>query len=506
MKVKSNYFNKQIFVVVLFLLQFFFISNKVFAIAASNSIQIPAQLGSIKESFNTEVSKDSKQMIINIQDAHCNYEAQKNLAQILDYLIKKHNLKLILVEGGSGDVNLAFLRSFADPKAREEVADKYLKEGKISGEEYLDIVSDYDMDLYGVEDEELYDAHMDAFWKVDAIKEKGLRYLSYVSKIINNLKPSVYNAELKQLDEKKKNYNDKALSLSEYCQYLKGMAEKKKIDFNNYTQLSSFLQTAKLETETNFKQAETERNTFIKELAGILDEAGVKELLKQSQDFKAQKITSKDYYVYLKSAAGQKIDIARKYPALNGYITYLTVNKDINTAGLLKEIDAIEAKVQDAYFTNDEQRKLAEISKSVEILTRCFNLELTPEDYNYFQANRSKFPTASWISFLTEESVKYSLNMKTTASSTIDDNLTLLDNFYKIGKDREDAFIRNAFGKMKEDGEKLAVLITGGFHTNGITRMLKDKQYPFMVVTPAVTQKGDPNIYFSVLKGEKKAK
>lgn len=503
MKAKSS-FNKQVFIVLVLLLQNFFISSRVFAIAASENIQIPAQFGSIKESFNTELSKDSKQLIINIQDAHCNYEAQKNLAQILEYLIKKHNLKLILVEGGSGDVNLGFLRSFADPKAREEVADKYLKEGKISGEEYLDIVSDYEMDLYGVEDEELYDAHMDAFWKVDAIKEKGVRYLNYVSNIIKNLKPSIYNAELKQLDEKKKTYNDKALSLSNYCQYLKDMALKKRIDFNNYTQLSSFTQTAKLETETDFKQAEIERNAFIKELAGLLDENGVKELLKQSQDFKAQKITSKDYYLYLKSLAAQKIDIARKYPALYGYISYLTINKDINTAGLLKEIDAIEMKVQDAYFTNDEQRKLSEISRSVEILAKCFNLELTPEDYSYFQANKSKFPSASWINFLTEASLKYSLNMKTTASSTIDDNLGLLENFYKIGKDREDAFIRNAFSKMKEDGQNLAVLITGGFHTNGITRMLKDKQYPFMVVTPVVTQKGDSSIYFSVLKGEKR--
>jgi len=504
MNVKSS-FSKKIFIISILFLQVFFVLNKVFAIAASENIQIPTQFGSIKESFNTEVSKDQKQLIINIQDAHCNYEAQKNLAQILEYLIKKHNLKLILVEGGSGDVNLGFLRSFADTKAREEVADKYLKEGKISGEEYLDIVSDYDMDLYGVEDEELYDAHMDAFWKVDAIKEKGLRYLNYVSNIIKNLKPSIYNVELKQLDEKKKNYNDKTLSLSEYCQYLKDMAVKKKIDFNDYTQLSSFTQTAKLETETDFKQAESERNVFIKELAGLLDENGVKDLLKQSQDFKAQKITSKDYYLYLKIVAGKKIDIVHKYPALNGYISYLTINKDINTAGLLKEIDAIEAKVQEAYFTNDEQRKLSEISKSVEILTRCFNLELTPEDYSYFLANKSKFPSASWINFLTEASLKYSLNMKTTASSTIDDNLALLESFYKIGKDREDAFMRNAFVKMKEDGQNLAVLITGGFHTNGITRMLKDKQYPFMVVTPVVTQKGDSSIYFSVLKGEKRS-
>ncbi len=492
---------KKIFFSSLFFITSLLCGNSAWSVPLISDIKIPPEYGIEKEDFVSPNANDSSPVIIYIQDAHCNYEAQKNMSQILDYLIKKHHLKLIMVEGGSGDVNLAFLRTFADQKAREEVADKYLKAGKISGEEYLNIISDYDMDLYGVEDEELYDAHMDAFWKIDAIKEEGLSYLNDVSNIIKNLKPFIYNAELKQLDEQKKSYGDKTVSLAEYCQFLKDMAEKKNIDFSNYTQLSSFAQTAKFETETDFKQAESERNVFIKDLAGLLDENGVKDLLKQSQDFKAQKITSKDYYLYLKNTAEKKIDIARKYPALNGYITYLTVSKDINTSGLLKEIDAIEGKIQDAYFTNDEQRKLFEISKLVEILTRCFNLELTPEDYSYFQANKGKFSSSSWTNFLAEASVKYSLNMKTTASSIIDDNLVVLENFYKIGKDREEAFLRNAFAKMNEDGQKLAVLITGGFHTNGVTRILKDKQYSFMVVTPVITQKGDTSIYFSVLKG-----
>jgi hypothetical protein len=104
--------------------------------AALNELKIPSQIGNIKEVFESSLSSPSANTtIIQIQDAHCNYEAQKNLAQILEYLVTERKLKLIMVEGGSGDVSLSFLRSYADKKTREAVADKYLRMGKISGEE-----------------------------------------------------------------------------------------------------------------------------------------------------------------------------------------------------------------------------------------------------------------------------------------------------------------------------------------------------------------------------------
>jgi len=105
-----------------------------------NSINIPPIFGNVKEVFDIQDTKlantqnaNLSKTIIHIQDAHCNYKAQKNMAQLLDYLVKENNLKLIMMEGGSGNVNLEFLCNYADKKARESVADKYLKLGKISG-------------------------------------------------------------------------------------------------------------------------------------------------------------------------------------------------------------------------------------------------------------------------------------------------------------------------------------------------------------------------------------
>ena len=469
------------------------------------SLNIPSQYGTIKESFDAQrTTQDTNRMIIHIQDAHCNYEAQKNMAQLLDYLVKTYNLKLIMVEGGSGNVSLSFLRNYADKKAREEVADKYLKEGKISGEEYLDIVSDYNLELYGIEDEALYDSHMDSFRKIDSIKEEGLRFLESLSNNLKQLKPLIYSEELMLLEKKKSGYEDKAITLAEYCQYLNGMASKKMLNLKDYPHLTAFSETASLEKETNFQQAEAERDAFIKDLAKLLDERGVQNLIIMTQGLKAKMITPEKYYSFLKATGEEKLDLKRNYPQLNAYIKYVTVSKDVNAAELLKEISAIEVKIKEALFTNTDQRRLAEISKSLQILTKVLNLELTPEDYAYFQANKSQFTTASWIDFLTQNCSKYNLALQPVSSKVIDENLAQLDGFYQLGVTREKAFIKNLVHKMDESGQKLAVLITGGFHTPGVTQMLKDKGYSYVVAAPVITQKSDSSVYFSVLRGEKK--
>ncbi len=500
-KMKKNLWQIIIPVLMLCLLGY----NIAFASYSAKEIKIPTQFGSIKETFQAPAQTTSSQReIIHIQDAHCNYEAQKNMAQLLEYLVKEQNLRLIMVEGGSGDVSLTFLRGYTDKKAREEVADKYLKEGKISGEEYLDIVSDYPLQLYGIEDKALYDAHLAVFEKIDSFREQGLKDLKGLSAIVKSLKFRIYSQELQRFEEKKSGYEGKAISLTEYCQYLSGMANKKRLGLEDYPHLAAFSETASLEKEINFQQAETQRNVFIKDLAGLLDERGAQNLILMTQGFKAKMVTPERYYSFLKTTGEEKLDLRRKYPQLYAYIKYVTVSKEVNAAELLKEVNAIEEKIKDASLTNAGQIRLAEIDKSLQILTKILNLELTPEDYAYFKVNKPKFVTVSWTDFLTENCSRYNLTMQASGSKLIDGNLEQFDEFYQLGVKREQAFIKNIVSKMDESGENLAVLITGGFHTPGVTQMLKDKGYSYIVAAPAITQKSDSSVYFSVLRGEKK--
>lgn len=480
------------------------VSRLALATLPENALDIPSQYGTVEEVFEADYTADNRErMIIHIQDAHSNYEAQKNMAQLLEYLVKEHNLRLIMVEGGSGNVSLSFLRGYANQKERRDIADKYLRMGEISGEEYLDMVSNYDLDLYGIEDQDLYDAHLAAFLEVDSIKEEGLSYLKDLSNIVSRLKRLIYTEELKELEEQGKNYKHKVISLSEYCQYLEGMARKKGLNLESYPHLTAFSEIARLEQEIDFPRAELERNTFIKDLAQLLSREEVTQLLEKSKQFKTGEISSPQYYSFLKDIAAERLDLAQRYPYFNSYTRYITVNKEIEVKYLLREVNAIEESIKEVYSLNTVQRRLNEISKSIQIVTKFLNLELTPQDYAYFKANRDKFITASWRDFLNEQCRSYNLGIRPSVSDAIDKNLEELDEFYQLGIAREGAFMRNMVEKIDKSGEKLTVLIAGGFHTPGITRMLKDNGYSYMVVTPVITKRSDPSVYLSVLRGEK---
>jgi hypothetical protein len=422
------------------------------------------------------------------------------MVKVLEQLIKEKNLRLIMVEGGSGDVSLSFLRDYGDKKKREEVADDYLRRGEISGEEYLDMVSDFDIELFGIEDEALYDENLNNFLQFDSMRLKAVEELENLNSIVAALKPYLYNSEQLDLEAKKSGYAAKNLSLIDYCVYLKETAGKKGLDFSDKSNLACFLESAELEKQIDLKVSESQRNEFIKALAKILDEQAVKELVQKTQSFKDKGISAVVFYSFLKDKAKGKIDLERDFPQLDSYIKYVVSSDNLDAQKLLKDISLAEKQISESLLVKNDQRKLYEIAESLNIISKLLNLGLMPDEFEYFSKNKGNLITASWIDFLMDNCRRYGLSDRPAASETFDQNIEQFEKFYTLGVEREKAFIRNITNKMDESKDTLAVLITGGFHTPGISRLLKEEGYAYAVITPTVTDKSDNSIYFSVLR------
>ncbi|NTV53133.1 MAG: hypothetical protein HGA76_09005, partial [Candidatus Firestonebacteria bacterium] len=71
------------------------------------SVDLPAKLGSVEKAFQGQ-----NKLIIHIQDLHCNYEVQKNIAGMIHLLAKEHGLKLVGEEGAFGTEDIDPIRSF----------------------------------------------------------------------------------------------------------------------------------------------------------------------------------------------------------------------------------------------------------------------------------------------------------------------------------------------------------------------------------------------------------
>ncbi|MBP9733312.1 MAG: hypothetical protein KBD07_02930, partial [Candidatus Omnitrophica bacterium] len=90
-------------------------------------------------------------LIIHIQDAHANLSGQQSLAKALDKLLSQYDLRLVLVEGSARDSSLDEIRKLAPLKEWSIIARRFLYEGIISGEEYLNLTTEHPMKIIGVE-------------------------------------------------------------------------------------------------------------------------------------------------------------------------------------------------------------------------------------------------------------------------------------------------------------------------------------------------------------------
>jgi len=410
------------------------------------NITVPAAYGTIIDSYKGTNGK----LIIHIQDAHANYEAQKNEASIIESLINSHGIKLVLQEGGSTDANFKYLRTWAPPEEREKKADKLLKEAVITGEEYLTIASNYPMDFQGIEDKPLYDEFRNSLWEIDKFKEGALEYLNKLTVASNSLKEKIYNASLLTLDKAKKDYENENIDLLSYYKALDTLIQKNNISITEFTNFANLMKINELEKKIDFVKASTAEATA---------------------DEKKQ------------------------------YAEYQDMLKKLNVNKLFKEEALIEDKIQESISENSDQKKLYKISKAMSIMDKMIRVKLVPEEYSYFLENKADFNAEGWASFIKNKSDELGLGIETPNNHyAISDNLPKVENFYKTALKREKFFIEKSEERMAKDNIDKAILIAGGFHTPSLTQLLNDAGYSYIVISPRVTTPTDDALYRAALK------
>jgi hypothetical protein len=108
-----------------------------------SGINVPLEYCTVKTVFSAK--DESDKFVIHIQDPHANYSGQKNVANILDFMMTRYDIPVVLVEGSSIDATLSHVRGKMPKKDLEIAANQLLYYGAITGEEYLNMVSDHDM-------------------------------------------------------------------------------------------------------------------------------------------------------------------------------------------------------------------------------------------------------------------------------------------------------------------------------------------------------------------------
>lgn len=477
------------------------------ALTGPEQVEIPQELGTVKEVYDASKFALSPgvtaPIIINIQDVHTNYEAQKKEAQIMEHLIKQHGIGVILTEGGISNRDFSYLRLLFPLSVRKEKAEKLLKEGHLRAPEYLDIATDFYLKFQGIEDAELYKQNLEIFLKVDKFREEAGAYIDLVKNIAENLKLHIYSPQQKKIDKAKTDYEEEKAKLSEYLLTLKEVSGENNFIWTGFSNLLSLSEIFGLETKIDFAKVSGETDTLLKQLTVTLSQVEQQRLVGKANSFKQGKITEAEFYQYLKTAAERQGVNFKDYQNLNLYVDYVSkYNKNLDPTVLFQELAKLEEKLMLSLCKTEQQKTLYQISRNLELLSNFLKIKLTPDDWRYYQENKSAFSDINaWLKFLSASTMQYKLEREVPSdASIITSNLATLEKFYTTAIARDRAFVKNTLAKLEQENETVAIMITGGFHTPHLTDLFREKGISYVVISPKITSKIDEEFYRDKLK------
>jgi hypothetical protein len=464
--------------------------------------------------------KPGAPLVIHVQDAHGIEEAQRNIAGLIESLRQERGISLVGLEGAAGAFALEPFRAYPDPAVTKAIADFFLKDATITGAEYAGLTSTAPPLLWGIEDQTRYEENIQAFQ--DSLKNKPAvgAFLGPLEAAAAALKEKIYSPALKEFDKRCRAYQDRDSGLGGYVGYLMSAYPGDKTRFPNLRLLTEALTW---EENLDFKRVEKDRLKLVEALARRLPEKSLNVLVQQSLLYRAGRMTYGDYYRFLRSlCASNRIPLS-DFGTLGDYITYILIAERINRNDLLDELFRMETAVQDALAATVPEKRLVEASRSLILLEKLTSHAMTPADWAAYQSNRKQvlsaplelkvvamgLPASSPSPSMAAPTRHFSLAQSgegrgeggiavPSRPPDFEALLTPFEKFCSYALERNNALVENLLVKMTAEKTPAAILVAGGFHTDGLTQVFRRKDVSYVVVTPKITDIPKENKYLDV--------
>lgn len=455
---------------------------------------VPAEAGYVTERIEPAASAAAP-VLIYIQEAHANYEAQQRIVQILEDLVARYQLKLILVEGGEGPVGMAHMRALADPERRRQVADKYLRAGILSAEEYLDMVSDHDLTLWGIEQVGLYDQNLRAFEAAQPLRAKIVPHLEAISQTLQPLADRAH-PDLKVLEQADAAYASHELKAAAYAGRLAELAGRYDVPESDARMVYQLLQVSRLEAQVDTPALAADQKALLGRLGQLVSPTEFDALLALARGAAAGPAPRLTFYRRMSSLASSHNVSIESYPHLARHQQLLKDAAAVNPQALADQLKALSASLRLRVSDTPQQRATTEVRTELELVRKLAELRLSPSEHERLAARTPQARWAAWRLLLAEAGAEG----EAWRVAELELLLPTCERFYEVAKERDAALLENALAKLEASGEPVAVLITGGFHGPAVTRRLQARGFGAVVITPKVTQATDERLYAAVLK------
>jgi predicted MPP superfamily phosphohydrolase/chemotaxis regulatin CheY-phosphate phosphatase CheZ len=464
----------------------------------ADTFELPEKLGRVNYRF----SGDTERTVIHIQDAHCNKSIQNVIYELIGHLNTTYGVSTINLEGGAGEYDLAFFTEIKDKNSRRFVAEYFLDEGILNGAEFYAVNNEGKADLWGMENGELYIKNLEVYRASLGYKPTAVEYLDKVENTAEALKSYIYSDSLADLDGKHAEYAGGRLGMVGYLYYLRQKAGENGISLEGFPNLVALYETKEIEKKIDIEKANKERDAFIERLREVMSVNEIAELSSVLRGFRAGDVTREVFYAYLRVKARELNVPISVFPELFEYDAYVANFDVLDGAEAKEEMARLERAVREALYASEDEKKLDGVFGKISVMRDLIDLRLKEKVYRCFRDKKDTVGVSEQAAFLAQKAGEFGVNTGWTGRdvSQLDGYLKKASRFYKYSCERDNAFLKNI--RFGDKGPKAAIVITGGFHTDRLMELLKDRGISCVSIVPAYREDNTgESPYYRILSG-----
>ncbi|MFC2091972.1 hypothetical protein ACFLTD_04285, partial [Elusimicrobiota bacterium] len=457
----------------------------------AGKIDIPMAFGKVIEHYE---SAKTENPVILIQDLHANYETQKNILEILKHVDSEYGISRIGVEGSFTRVDTTLVASIPKENIRTEIVDYFMDKGMITGAEAYSIYKEVPV-LEGMEDRDLYEKNSELLKSSLNHRPEFVSILERIKYLLKIAEGRICSSDLQKFRTHYVLYRQKNMEPYAFHKYLGGWAKKAGINIEREVpEYSRFISLNRKYNALDYNKIEKEYDKLLKSLDLKYDgESTVMATFKKFANF--FRVPQE-----IRQQMQQTVYTEDGYANFRNYIECMELSKRINSYRVIKEEDVIIKKVCDGLAKTEAEKNFVYVSDYVQLLVKFMLNQMSPNDLDKFYTDADQF--VEKFNSLTEK-CSDELEAMDTLLVSLKPYMEEMGAFYNVAVERDKHFIKNFVNKETAIGTNNLVMITGGFHTYGIARLLKERQVSYVIVKPLVTSHNDEDRarYYSFIRG-----
>lgn len=514
------------------------------------NIDIPTELATVDEWYQAP-SKSKPKLIVHIQDAHANYEAQTKIRDVIKYLNTNYGFKTILVEGAASELDPNILKLFPDQERNVKLADELAKIGEVTGAEMFLIENSDAAKGVGIEKPELYRRNFDALQKVYSEDGFVSSFFEAYEKKLGQISSRSFGPRMIQALAEWRKFES---GHRDFLPFVSALAEisKKVLEVDlgvlysqiEWPQLTRLLVLQRVEKELEARRAELDSRDAglgtqgsIKERA-LVEKQQIVELLRTAKastglieaierfDEKTANLNRIGSSEVRQASAPRALMEAlveeggtigfdiREYPAFAKFAGYLILRGEIVPADLFEEIKklfdlVLESLVKDApsaaVESSDDlaaRKRLLLLHRDEMLARKLLKLELTHDEWLAVLSRQDRFYPDDLNRRMLEQlgqntRLKEIGGEEAAQMKKLNEAFRAAFTFYSAAVNRDTYFFQRTQEVLAQTDK--AILITGGFHAEGMKYFFRKYDINYGTLTPRITQEFSNEQYRKVM-------